>query len=126
MKSAPTTLINFLNQVRGTVDGQLIQTDAFLFALRSGASYGYTTADVSFTYNSQLYLGNNVLIDGLQYKASIGLEVEQQQISIAARPEHMVGGVPFLQALREGVFDGAEITRSRVFYSDAIGGTLIG
>jgi uncharacterized phage protein (TIGR02218 family) len=127
MKSAPTILINFLNQVIGYNDGQLVFAEAFSFTLRNGTVLTYTNSEVSFAYNGVTYLGNNVLIDGLKYKASIGLEVDKQQISIAARPDQMIAAnAPFLQALRDGAFDGCEVVRTRVFWSDTIGGTLVG
>jgi uncharacterized phage protein (TIGR02218 family) len=44
-----------------------------------------------------------------------GLEVDQQQITVSARATDTVGGVSFLQALRNGVFDGCEIQRERAF-----------
>ena len=70
---------------------------------------------------------NSILVDGLKYKAAVGLEVDQQQITVAARAtDTITGGAPFLQALRDGSFDGCEIERDRIFFSDRIGGTAIG
>ncbi|MDR3407933.1 MAG: DUF2163 domain-containing protein, partial [Methylovirgula sp.] len=54
-------------------------------------------------------------VDGLNYKCAVGLDVDQQKITISARPSDTIGGVPFLQALRNGVFDGCEIMRERAF-----------
>jgi uncharacterized phage protein (TIGR02218 family) len=63
----------------------------------------------------------------LKYKAAVGLDVDQQQITVAARStDTITGGAPFLQALREGAFDGCEIVRYRVFFSDRLGGTAVG
>ncbi len=82
---------------------------------------------MTFTYNGNTYLANSILVDGLKYKAAVGLEVDQQQITVAARStDTITGGAPFLQALRDGAFDGCEIVRDRVFFSDRIGGTAIG
>ena len=117
MKPASPALIAYLNAVRGSQDGQLAMADAFLFNLLDGATLGYTNSEITFTFDGQQYLGNSILIDGLKYKASIGLDVDQQTIDVAARSDQTVGGVPFLQALREGVFDGCEITRYRVFFN---------
>ena len=67
---------------------------------------------MTFTYGGQTYLANSILIDGLKYKAAVGLDVDQQQITVAARStDTIAGGAPFLQALREGAFDGCEIVR---------------
>ena len=71
-----------------------------------------------------IYPANSVLVDGLNYKCAIGLDVDQQQITIAARPTDTVGGVPFLQALRNGVFDGARSSATRL--SDRLDAPPIG
>ena len=70
---------------------------------------------------------------GLKYKASVGLDVDKQQMTIAARPTDLINGAPFLTALRDGAFDGASVQRDRVFLSgpswlgsDAIGGFAVG
>jgi uncharacterized phage protein (TIGR02218 family) len=127
MKPASTALITYLNAARAGPDVALLFADAFTFTLRSGLILCYTDVDVSFAYNGATYLANSILIDGLKYKASVGLEVDQQQITVAAlETDTIAGGAPFLQSLRDGAFDGCEIERSRVFFSDRIGGTAIG
>ena len=127
MKPASTALITYLNDARANPDVPLLMADAFTFTLRSGLVLCYTNVDVTFSYNGNTYLGNSILVDGLKYKAAVGLEVDQQQITVAARStDTITGGAPFLQALRDGSFDGCEIVRDRVFFSDRIGGTAIG
>jgi uncharacterized phage protein (TIGR02218 family) len=127
MKAASSALIDYLNSVRASPDAQLLMADAYIFTLRSGSTLCYTDIDVTFTYNGNTFLANAVRISGLKYKAAIGLEVDSQQITAAALSTDLVGGGPsFLQALREGVFDGALVERDRVFFSDQLGGTVIG
>jgi len=127
MKPAPTALISYLNAARASPDARLLMADAFLFTLQGGATLAYTNIDVTFTYAGVTYLANSILVDGLKYKAAVGLEADQQQITIAARSTDTIsGGAPFLQALRDGSFDGCEIVRYRVFFSDRLGGTAIG
>jgi uncharacterized phage protein (TIGR02218 family) len=127
MKPTSSALISYLNTARANADVPLLMADAFTFTLRSGLVLCYTNVDVTFSYNGNTYLGNSILVDGLKYKAAVGLEVDQQQITIAARStDTITSGAPFLQALRDGSFDGAEIVRYHVFFSDTIGGTAIG
>ncbi len=127
MKPASSALITYLNDARANPDLPLILADIFTFTLRSGLILCYTNVDVTFSYNGNTYLANSVRVDGLKYRASIGLEVDQQQITVAAlATDTIAGGAPFLQALRDGSFDGCEIERDRVFFSDHIGGTAIG
>lgn len=126
MKPASPALIVYLNAVRAAVDGQLIFADAFLFTLRGGVVLGYTNSDVGFVFGGNAYVANSVLIDGLKYKAAVGLEVDRQQITVAALSTDTIAtGAPFLQSLRNHAFDGCEIVRYRVFFSDRIGGTLV-
>ncbi len=54
-------------------------------------------------------------MDGLRYRCTTGLDVDQQRITVSARPSDTVGGVPFFVALREGVFDGCTVRRDRAF-----------
>jgi uncharacterized phage protein (TIGR02218 family) len=127
MKPTSSALLTYLNNARGNPDVPLIFADAFTFTLMSGLVLCYTNVDVSFAYSGATYLANSVRVDGLKYAAKTGLEVDQQQITVAAlATDTIAAGAPFLQALRDGSFDGCEIRRNRVFFSDVIGGTAIG
>ena len=117
MKSASSALISYLNGVRGQNDAPLLMADCFTFTLLSGLILTYTNADVPISLNGYTYLANSILIDGLHYKCSIGFDVDQHKFTLAARPTDTVEGVPFLQALRNGVFDGCEVRRERAFLS---------
>ena len=117
MKSASSALVTYLNGLRAQTDAPLLMADCFTFTLLSGLILTYTNADVPIALNGYTYLANSVLVDGLHYKCSIGLDVDQQKITIAARPTDTIAGVPFLQALRNGVFDGCEVKRERAFLS---------
>ncbi len=127
MKPASSALVTYLNNARANPDMPLYMADAFTFTLSSGLILGYTNIDVTFAYNGNSYLANSVRIDGLKYKASIGLDVDQQQITVAAlATDTITTGAPFLQALRDGSFDFCQIERDRIFFSDVLGGTAIG
>ncbi len=115
MKTASSALVSYINIVRAQRDAPLLMADCFTFSLLSGLILTYTNADVPIALNGYSYAANSVLVDGLNYKCAVGLDVDQQKITISARPSDTIGGVPFLQALRNGVLDGCEITRERVF-----------
>ncbi|MGH6838715.1 MAG: DUF2163 domain-containing protein [Methylocella sp.] len=115
MRAATTALINYLNAVRAEPDAQMFVADCYTFTLLSGLILTYTNADQPVTLNGYVYAANSILVDGLKFKCAAGLEVDQQQITVSARATDTVGGVPFLQALRNGVFDGCEIQRERAF-----------
>lgn len=127
MKLASSALITYLNNARANPDAPLLMADAFTFTLRSGLILCYTNVDVTFSYGGNTYFANSVRVDGLKYRAAVGLEVDRQQITVVAlATDTVTGGAPFLQALRDGTFDGCEIERDRVFFSDVIGGIAIG
>ncbi len=115
MRAAATSLINLLNAARAQPDAQILMADCFTFTLRTGLILTYTSADVPIALNGYIYLANSVLVDGLRFKCAAGLDVDQQQITINAKPTDTIGGVPFLEALRNGVFDGCEIQREKAF-----------
>src|SRR5208282_2405692 len=70
------------------------------------------------------FLCTGPLVQGLKFKQTVGLEVDKQQITIAARPTDLVNGAPLLIALRDGAFDGAAVQRDRVFLT-APGGSVV-
>jgi uncharacterized phage protein (TIGR02218 family) len=114
VRAASPALITYINTLRAG-DAQAICVDCFTFTLQTGLILTYTSADVPVTLNGYVYAANSILVDGLKFKCTLGLEVDQQQITVSARATDTVGGVPFLQALRNGVFDGCEIQRERAF-----------
>jgi hypothetical protein len=115
MRAASPALIAYINALRAKPDAQAIVADCYTFTLLTGLVLTYTNADLPVTLNGYVYAANSILVDGLKFKCAAGLEVDQQQITISARATDTVGGVPFLQALRNGVFDGCEIQRERAF-----------
>lgn len=125
MKTASSTLIAFLNAARASPDAPIAFADCFTFTLSTGAVLTYTNVDQPIVYNGFAFAADGPLVQGLKYKASVGLEVDKQQITIAARPTDLINGSPFLNALRDGAFDGAIVQRDRVFMT-ALGSAPIG
>jgi uncharacterized phage protein (TIGR02218 family) len=115
VRAATSALVNYINTLRAEPDAQAIVADCYTFTLRTGLILTYTNADLPVTLNGHVYAANAVLVDGLKFKCAAGLEVDQQQITLSARATDTVGGIPFLQALRNGLFDGCEIQRERAF-----------
>jgi uncharacterized phage protein (TIGR02218 family) len=126
MKQASSALTAFLAAARADADMTIAFADCFTFTLTNGAALLYTNADVPIAHAGKQFLANGPLVSGLKYRSSVGLNVDRQEVVIAARPSDLVSGAPFLAALRDGAFDGAQIQRDRVFFSDRIGGTVVG
>jgi uncharacterized phage protein (TIGR02218 family) len=125
MKAATTAVINFLNAARLAPDSPIAFADCFTFTLSTGTVLTYTNVDQPVVYNGSTFSASGPLVQGLKYKASVGLEVDKQHITIAARPTDLINGNPALNAVREGAFDGATVQRDRVFMT-ALGGTVVG
>ena len=125
MKTASSALVAFLNAARADPDLAIAFADCFTFTLSTGTALTYTNVDQPVVYNGATFSATGPLVQGLKYRATVGLEVDKQQISIAARPTDLVAGAMFLNALRDGAFDGATVQRDRVFMT-ALGGTVVG
>jgi uncharacterized phage protein (TIGR02218 family) len=117
MKTAPSALTSYLNALRASPDAPLYLADCFTFWLSNGSVLTYSSLDVPVALNGFTYLANSLQVSGLKYKASTGVNVDKQQITISAYPGYTIGGAPFLAALQQKLFDGAEIQRERVFFS---------
>ena len=125
MRSASAALIAFLNAARAAPDAPIAFADCFTFSLPTGLTLTYTNVDQPVTYNGIVFSASGPLVHGLKYKCAAGLEVDKQQITVAARPTDLVAGAMFLNALRDGAFDGAFVQRDRVFMN-ALGQAPIG
>jgi len=125
MKATTTAVTNLINAARAAIDAPIAFAECFQFTTTTGAVYAWTNVDYPVVYNGYAFNCAGPLVSGLKYKASVGLEVDKQRLTIAARPTDTINGAPFLIALRDGAFDGAEIIRYRVFLT-APGGTVVG
>ena len=125
MKSASPALIAFLNAARAAPDAPIAFADCFTFILATGLTLTYTNVDQPVSYNGAVFAANGPLVQGLKYRCSVGLDVDKQQITIAARSTDLVGGAMFLAALCDGAFDGCLVQRDRVFMS-ALGQPPVG
>ena len=125
MKTTTAPVLAAINAARAAIDAPLAFAECFTITLATGTVLTWTNIDQPVTYNGATFSCTGPLVQGLKYKASVGLEVDKQQITIAARPSDLISGNPALQAIREGAFDGATVQRDRVFLT-AIGGTVIG
>jgi uncharacterized phage protein (TIGR02218 family) len=129
VRATTTALATYLAAQRPLADAPLLMADCYTFTLISGLILTYTNADVPIAMNGFVYAANSVLVDGLTFKCTTTLDVDQQHISIAARPTDTVNGVPFLIALHHGVFDGCEVQRERAFLTSwsapPLGGVIL-
>ncbi len=117
MKSATAALVTYLNGLRPTSDAPLQTGDLFTIWLANGSILTYTDLDLPVAWNGYAFSASSILVSGLRYKCSLGVSVDQQKIVISARSSDTLGGIPFMQALQQGAFDGAIIQREKAFFS---------
>jgi len=104
---------------------QYVYADCYTVALITGEVMRWTTAqrDVSvFPIGEteplvRTFEAGGVLVQGLRFKLGIGVEVDEQTITMAYRDTDVVPDrhTSIAQALRRGDFDGASIIRDRFF-----------
>lgn len=115
MRQAPPALVAALAAARAARDAPLTMADCYTFTLRSGTVLTVTNADVPVVLGGTTFRADSLLVDGLAFKCALGLDVDEQQITIAARPGDTIGGVPALAAIHRGALDGCTLRRERAF-----------
>lgn len=98
--------------------GPFLMADCYTITLASGTVLRVTSADKPVAVSDVVFQAHQMLISGLQYTQSVGVDVDEQEITIAARDQDTVDGVPALVALANGAFDLAAITWERAFMAD--------
>jgi uncharacterized phage protein (TIGR02218 family) len=126
VKATSPAVIALINAARAAPDAPIAFAECFTFITTTGTQYTWTNVDYDVQFNGFTFLSNGPLVSGLKYKGSIGLEVDKQQITIAARPTDLINDAPFLIALRDGAFDGAPVYRDRVFLTGPMGSVVGG
>lgn len=121
MKQVSFPLKTYLDAARKS-DAVMTIADCFTITLATGDAFHLTNYDQSVTWNGVTFIANSALIDGLKYKCSTGLEVDKQQITLAAYPTTTIKGAPLMRAIADGAFDGAKVQRWRVFLSNQLTG----
>jgi uncharacterized phage protein (TIGR02218 family) len=126
MKNTTAAVINLINAARATPDAPIAFAECFTFITTTGTAYTWTNVDYDVAFDGSVFSSKGPLVSGLKYKGSVGLEVDKQQITVAARPTDLINGAPFLIALRDGAFDGAPVYRDRVFLTAPMGSVVGG
>ena len=128
MKAASAGLIALL------ASRQFYSADLYNFSLIGGGQLNYCGGDQDIVWDSITWSAGGTtgpFFDRKDNKAKchwkVGVEVDTLVIDVIPGSS-LVQGEPFLSALRQGVFDGAEITLYRAFmptYGNTAAGTVI-
>lgn len=112
MRAVTPALLDLLN------GGKVVRADLYTIRLLTMQEYRFTDADVAVVAGGRVFSHDGPEISGAVMRQSRGLEPDQQSLSVRVKPEHTIGGVPWLTALRSGALDDAEIVIERAFMAD--------
>lgn len=112
MRLGSQALIDLLN------GGSVVRCDLYTIRLLTGQAYRYTNADVAISAGGRLFVHDGPEISGARMRQSRGLEPDEQKLSVKVKPEHTIGGVSWLTAVRSGALDDAELVIERAFLAD--------
>lgn len=115
MKQASKELIKFL----ASEDSKVMKiSDLYTFTLTNGIILRYTSADFDIKYGGNLYSCRNAGISRSEISWQTGLSVDDVTIEMYPGATDKVGGVPLVEAFRNGTFDGADIQLDLAFYNE--------
>ena len=115
------TLSSPLQTLLGT--RQFNRARLYQFSLVNGGTLYYTSGDTDILWGGNIYSSGNkggLLFDTKSNKAKchwkVGVEVDTLVFDTLPGPNATINGQSFLQAILQGVFDGAELTVSNAYW----------
>jgi uncharacterized phage protein (TIGR02218 family) len=101
--------------------GRFMMGELYTFYLANGVVDYFTSLDVPITFNGNTFKANSIRISGLKFKLSVGVDVDEQDIKIAAFPWDTLGGSEFITSVLDGALDGGYVARDRAFWTPTSG-----
>ncbi len=98
--------------------------DLYTITLKAGNVLRYTTWDSSLTVSGNTFLTGPPNIERTAIEEQLGMNVSTIEVTITAGAADLINGVPILQAVGLGLFDGAAFRIDRLFMDP--GGQQIG
>lgn len=124
MKSASANLIALLNTAT-----EAYHADLYTFTLIDGTVYRFTSAETNLITGGNTFQTAGPLLQRGAVRTVIGMQVDSLDLTIYADENILLNGVPWLQAITNGVLDGAYVKLERAImptWGDLTnGGTLI-
>lgn len=94
---------------------EIRMADLYTITLKSGTALRYTTWDTNLVVLGNTFLTGPPHIARSAIEEKIGMEVATLEVTIEASLTDTVSGVPILQAIGQGIFDGAGFRIDRLF-----------
>lgn len=98
--------------------------DLYTITLKAGTILRYTTWDTTLTVSGNTFLTGPPNFKRTAVEEKLGMDVSTIEVTIEASLTDLVNGVPILQAIGQGFFDGAAFRIDRLFMDS--NGTQIG
>lgn len=93
---------------------QFVKADVFTIQALNGQAFLSTNVDMPVYYGGNLYSPYGIGVDGLKFRRTRGLSVDEQQIQLYASRDMLVNGIPWFDAIAQGFLDTATIRRDVV------------
>lgn len=120
MKSVTTALQNLLNT------GVFLQADLFTITLTGGTVLRYTSYDAPLTWGGSTWLATGAALSRTQLSWKNDLSTDTMDLDIIIPASGTVLGVPFFEAVVNGVFDGAVVQLDRAYMAPSASTTVVG
>lgn len=111
LKTASANLLAMLN---GPANA-LVMADCYTLTLLGGQVLRTTDFDVDLMLNGVVHSSSGVKFKRSRIRWVTGLEVDTLDITLYALPTDLLNGLPFLQQVRAGILNGAEIRLDRAY-----------
>ncbi|WOE31987.1 MULTISPECIES: DUF2163 domain-containing protein [unclassified Acinetobacter] len=109
MRIASPQLIAMLNE------DQFIMADLYTITTVQGEVVRATSYDFDLTVAGHTYYSSGEIIKREGIKLSLGVEVDNLNVTIYATDDHTIGGIPIVKAFHNGQMDGARFKLERIF-----------
>lgn len=122
MKSASPALIALLNSQ------QFYMTDLLTLTLIGGGVIRLASTDIDIVSGGHTFGSSGPFFERGRTRTVIGVEVDTLDLTFYANSSHTISGQPFIQAVCEGVLDGAYVLLERTFmasWGDTSAGTVV-
>ena len=98
---------------------EIRMADLYTITLKTGTALRYTSWDTNLTVLGNTFLTGPPNIARSAIEEKLGMDVATLEVTIEASLTDLINGVPILQAIGQGLFDGAMFRIDRLFMDSA-------
>jgi len=98
---------------------EIRMADLYTITLKNGTALRYTTWDTNLTVLGNTFLTGPPNIARSAIEEKLGMDVATLEVTIEGSLTDLINGVPILQAIGQGLFDGAAFRIDRLFMDSA-------